>query len=248
MGAFIKSHSAMAAAFTDLLNLFLTSTCALCDRASSGGICPSCCRQLEQSSLPEPLQNLSSPLPVLAWGQYEGSLRQALALLKYSRKPALAQALGIHLGRSWQQHSSAMLRSRRPNFSPGAQPVVVPIPLHPDRQQQRGFNQAELLARGFCRFSGLSLAADGLVRVRATQAQHGLGAQARQRNLAGAFALGPAFQTARPTGPVLLLDDIYTTGATAQAAAAALRRHGIAVVGMGAVARAMPSGGSLRSL
>ncbi|MBD0333956.1 MAG: ComF family protein [Cyanobacteria bacterium Co-bin13] len=229
-----KPAAALTVPLTQLLNVFLTSPCPLCDRTSPNGICPSCRKRLEQERLLAPLQGLQSSLPVLAWGGYQGSLRQALGLLKYQHKPALAQLLGSYLGQCWQQ---------QPKLSQAqtGQPVVVPIPLHVDKLSQRGFNQAELLAYWFCRQTQLPLASQGLVRVRTTQAQHGLGAQARQRNLDGAFGLGPAFHHHRPSGPVLLIDDIYTTGATVLSAAQTLRHYGISVVGVGTIARAMPS-------
>ncbi|MBD0267234.1 MAG: ComF family protein [Cyanobacteria bacterium Co-bin8] len=230
-----KPGPALTVPLTQLLNVFLTSPCPLCDRTSPSGICPSCRKRLEQDRLSAPLQGLQSPLPVLAWGAYQGSLRQALGLLKYQHKPALAQLLGSYLGQCWQHQHPRLHPSQK------RQPIVVPIPLHADKLSQRGFNQAELLAYWFCRLTNLPLASRGLVRVRATQAQHGLGAQARQHNLDGAFALGPAFHHHRPSGPVLLIDDIYTTGATALSAAQTLRHYGISVVGISTIARAMPS-------
>jgi ComF family protein len=230
-----KLDTALTVPLTQLINVFLALPCPLCNGTSPGGICPSCRKRLQQERLLTPLQGLETALPVLAWGAYQGSLRQALGLLKYQHKPALAQLLGSYLGQCWQhQQHQLMLPSAGP-------PIVVPIPLHADKLSQRGFNQAALLATWFCRQTRLPLAAQGLVRVRATQAQHGLGARARQHNLSGAFALGPDFHLRRPAGPVLLMDDIYTTGATALAAAHTLKRYGISVMGVGTIARAIPS-------
>lgn len=222
-------------AFSALLTVFLESSCPLCDRTTAESVCPSCRKQLSKTQLANPLQQGSSELPVLAWGAYQGSLRQAMAALKYNQKPALAELLGKNLGQVWQQQGQFQLSN------PAWQPIVVPIPLHQDKLQQRGFNQAELLARWFCRTTNLPLMANGLIRVRATKAQHGLGAAARQKNLSDAFALSDSWQQNRPHQPVLLLDDIYTTGATARSAAHTLKRYGISVVGVGAIARAIPS-------
>lgn len=217
--------------WADWLSLFLNSSCLLCDRVAQQSLCPGCQQQLQQSRLSQPLQ-LSLPLPLLAWGAYEGSLRQAIGQLKYGPKPALAEFLGTALGKCWRAASPALTACR---------PIVVPVPLHASKQQQRGFNQAELLARWFCRTTQLPLQPNGLVRVRATLAQHGLSAQQRQQNLAAAFTVDPLWQRHPPSQPVLLLDDIYTTGATALAAAQTLQHYGISVVGMGAIARVMPS-------
>lgn len=222
-------------AFSPLLTVFLESSCPLCDRTTASSICSSCRKQLSQSQLANPLHQASSDLPVLAWGAYQGSLRQAMAALKYNQKPDLAEFLGKNLGQVWQQQGQIQLGGS------AIRPIVVPIPLHEDKLRQRGFNQAELLARWFCRTTHLPLMANGLVRVRATKAQHGLGAAARQENLSDAFDLGHAWQKTKPTQPVLLIDDIYTTGATVRSAADTLKRYGISVVGVGAIARAMPS-------
>jgi ComF family protein len=113
---------------------------------------------------------------------------------------------------------------------------VVPIPLHPTKLQQRGYNQAELIAQSFCEITGYKQQLFGLERVQATEAQFGLSAQEREQNLADAFAIGKSFHKQLPTSPVLLLDDIYTTGSTVSSAAQTLRRQGIRVYGVVAIA------------
>jgi ComF family protein len=105
-------------------------------------------------------------------------------------------------------------------------PVVVPVPLHPARLTRRGFNQAEWLSRTVARHAGLPLDVDGLRKVRATRSQARLSAAERGRNVRGSFA----WRSARTPERVLLVDDIYTTGATLQAAARALRGAGVAEV------------------
>lgn len=164
---------------------------------------------------------------MLAWGSYGGSLKQAIAALKYENQPQIARPLGQWLASCWLDH--------RP--IPGA-PIVVPIPLHPEREQQRGYNQATLIAQSFCAVTGFPLRSQGLQRQRPTQAQHQLTPRQREQNLHRAFSLGPDFATQRPSRPVLLLDDIYTTGATARAARASLKAAGNQVCGLIAVARA----------
>lgn len=206
-----------------LLQIFLTAPCRLCGAASPEAVCPACQKHLRRCRLSQRLE-ADPTLPVLAWGSYHGHLRQAIAALKYQQKPDIAHFLGAELGSLWpKSHSS---------------PTVVPIPLHSDRRQQRGFNQAELLAQSFCRATGLRHCPQGLTRIRATTAQHSLSALQRQQNLDRAFAVGTGLS---PGNSVLLLDDIYTSGATAQAAAKVLRQRGIQVVGIAVVARALPS-------
>jgi ComF family protein len=166
------------------------------------------------------------------WGTYEGSLRQAIGRLKYDGYTELAQVLGTELGQTWLTHRRALGAAPRPI-------AIVPIPLHPTKLQQRGFNQADLLAQGFCRLTQLPLHRQGLMRVQATQAQHSLNRPDRQRNVAQAFAVAPSQVAILRRSTVWLLDDIFTTGATALSAAQTLRRSGISVGGICTVARAM---------
>jgi predicted amidophosphoribosyltransferase len=111
--------------------------------------------------------------------------------------------------------------------------------MHISKRKSRGFNQAELIAQRFCDVTGLPLAVEGLTRVQVTQAQFQVGsASNRLHNLAGAFQVGVTFQRQLPRHPVLLVDDIYTTGATVQSATIALQKQGILVAGVAVVAKA----------
>ncbi len=102
--------------------------------------------------------------------------------------------------------------------------VVIPVPLFKKRQQQRGYNQSELLARAFCKQTGLALDDTSLVRVRNTGSQTKLGRQARAENMSGAFCVTDPAAVKGKT--VLLLDDVATTGSTLEACAVSLRRAG----------------------
>jgi ComF family protein len=104
--------------------------------------------------------------------------------------------------------------------------LLVPVPLHRFRLLQRRFNQSALLALAVSRLSGIGIGHDLLVRRRATRRQVGLGAAERWRNLAGAFAV-PAERRPLVEGRrLVLIDDVLTSGATAEAATKALRRAG----------------------
>ncbi|GET43592.1 hypothetical protein MiSe_84170 [Microseira wollei NIES-4236] len=209
-----------------LLSLFLQSNCPICQRQTPEVLCLYCQRQLQRCQLNSARQLWHSELPVFAWGSYGGAVKTSLAVLKYDNKPQIAQPLGQWLGKAWLNSDLAGTEKL----------TVVPIPLHGNKLRQRGYNQAELLAESFCQVTRLPLQRHGLERVRETEAQFTLGAAEREKNLKSAFAVGKNWQKSRPTASVLLLDDIYTTGATARAAADVLRRQGIRVYGLVAIA------------
>jgi predicted amidophosphoribosyltransferase len=107
--------------------------------------------------------------------------------------------------------------------------------MHPKKQKQRGFNQAALIAEGFCNVTGYKLKVNGLERIKETEAQFSLSVAQRQQNLANAFVIGK--DLCRPPNiPILLVDDIYTTGATVKAAVKTLEINQIKVLGVAAVA------------
>lgn len=207
-----------------LLNLFLESNCPLCQRSTSKEFCQDCARQLQRCQSHH-TQFWQGQLPVFTWGLYGGTLKRAIAALKYENQPQVARPLGHWLAQAWL---NSQLGSNRL--------IVVPIPLHADKQKQRGYNQAALLAQSFCDITGLQLQQMGLERVRVTEAMFSLSTSEREKNLAGAFELGRGFRRHRPSHPVLLLDDIYTTGATARSAAQTLQQLGIPVCGLVAIA------------
>jgi ComF family protein len=101
--------------------------------------------------------------------------------------------------------------------------LVIPIPLHPEREKERGYNQAALLSRGICRQLELESDEAALRRIRHTRPQVGLDRAQRRENVRGAFAA----KKARVSGKhLLLVDDVCTTGATLGAAAEALLDRG----------------------
>ena len=173
----------------------------------------------------------------VAYGLYEGRIKQAIHALKYDRLHAAARGLGRMLAQA-----IAQLHGEAP-----AEMLVVPIPLHRAKHAQRGFNQARSLAREALGFLGeshpewkLTLASSTLMRLRPTESQAGLTPHQRRLNVRGAFTVSdPAAVTMQH---VLLVDDILTTGATARAAALALQQAGAASVWVATLARAQKTG------
>lgn len=154
---------------------------------------------------------------------YEGGLREALHAFKFSGKRALARPLAELLV---EQCVAAM---------PADIEAVVPVPLARARERERGFNQAALLAGKIARRLGIPARPGWLARVRATLPQSDLPATARRANVRGAFRA-----SRRVAGRhVLLVDDIFTTGATLGECARALRAGGARRVGALTVARVL---------
>ncbi|MBI5137816.1 MAG: ComF family protein [Nitrospirae bacterium] len=156
-------------------------------------------------------------------GPYDGPLGAALRLLKYHGRTGLAPALAARL-------------------DPSALPapflgvdLVAPVPLHPRRLRERGFNQAGRLARAVAARLGVAVADDLLARHGAATSQVGLSRARRLENVRGVFRVPRPQRVAGRT--VLLVDDVMTTGATAHACAAALVRAGARRVVVWAVAR-----------
>ncbi|MEB3292873.1 MAG: ComF family protein [Synechococcales bacterium] len=228
-----------------LIALFLKPTCPICQRSGQSPFCTPCDRTLQHQKIAlGPILSADPPCDrIFAWGTYGGTLRQALHQLKYEGQPAIATRLGTLLAQAWleqtrlEQAGRQQGRQSRLGLNSKFMPIVVPIPLSQERRRQRGYNQAELIARSFCQWTGYPCYPQGLIRQRDTQAQYQLGKDDRQCNLRGAFALGKSWQKHPPKQPILLLDDIYTTGTTMQTATQVLRQAGISVWGGAIVAR-----------
>jgi competence protein ComFC len=130
-----------------------------------------------------------------------------------------------------------LIRAAAPELARERCDWIIPVPLHPAKQREREFNQAERLAGHLSRATGIPLNAKLLYRVQPTQTQTRLSRQARAANMQGAFALGP--KTDLTGRRVVVLDDVFTTGATTSACAKLLRSAGVADVCVWTVARGL---------
>ncbi len=200
---------------------FIPPACIHCGgrRFGSGPLCFRCLRVLLEGAgkdfLPEgdgirALYRLSPPLQSLIHGFKYRRFRKHIRFLcsELRRRPALIKALGKSDG-------------------------IVPVPLHPARRRERGYNQAELISREIARRCGLPVLPGALFRIRPTTSQTRLGEEERARNLAGAFRAVSEMVSGKR---ILLVDDVYTTGSTLRHCRDELLRAGATEVGAFALA------------
>jgi ComF family protein len=211
-----------------VLAVALGASCAACgellDHPTRGPVCGVCWRSI--AAQPAPLVQISAVIErAQAIGLYEGALRSIIHSLKYEGRRSLATPL------------AQLIRDRCGYVVDGAD-VAVPVPLHPSRRRQRGFNQALDLARGL----GLPVSR-ALRRIRATDSQTGLSAAGRHQNMRGAFAPSRLPWRSRSIEGriVLLVDDVSTTGATLEACARVVNAMGAREVRAVTAARVVTS-------
>ena len=220
---------------TFFLDLLYPRRCPVCHNAAPQGhdICPSCVGRLPL------IRGNRCPKcgkPVEAEGElchdcrvtphvyeegvgiflYEDIMRSSLSWLKYKGRREYGTVLGMLMG----YYGKEMLRSWRAD-------ALVPVPVHRKRLLKRGYNQAEELAKGLSRTVRLPVFADALVRTRETAAMKELTPRERRKNLAGAFSSGRGSVRGKRA---VLIDDIYTTGATIDVCASYLKQQGAEAV------------------
>jgi ComF family protein len=229
LGSFIKNS------FDMVSGMVVPPMCLICDALceKTGGCCPSCWKKIRFVSRPfceitgSPFSTnlgegavsaaaISDPPPYERCRSaviYDENVKRLVTGLKYSDRLDLAP---------WLAHW--MVAAGREMFVD--RPLVVPVPLHSMRMFQRRFNQASELARHVCFHTGLEFNPAVLVRSRKTSQQVGLSGPERERNVRGAFRV-PGNKKIELTGRrVLLIDDVYTSGATVKAATRGLLRAG----------------------
>ncbi len=190
-----------------ILDLIFPPRCAGCGKVGDY-FCRDCRHLVRKPNLAD----RTYPLCVVSAGIFEEPLRSAVHALKYRKQRPLAEILAdlmIANGLDWEPD------------------LIIPVPLHPSRLRERGFNQAELLAQHIGAATNVTVNSQALSRVRETRSQVGLSWRERQDNVKDAFEAKPELVIGKR---VLLIDDVITTGATLGACANALLKAGAAEV------------------
>jgi len=209
-----------------VLAVALAPVCAACARVLDSPLAGPVCESCWAGVMPVREQVSERDDLIASWraaGEYEGSLRDIIHAFKYDGRRSLASPL------------AAMMAETGADVLNGAD-MIVPVPLHPWRRLQRGFNQSTELARRL----HLPIV-HALWRTRATAPQSGLRPAERRRNVKAAFRLSPLRRVALRDRCVVLVDDVRTTGATIEACARVLKDAGAREVRAVTVARAAPS-------
>lgn len=196
-----------------LMDLVFPPRCAGCGRVDFYW-CDACQQAIDQMPPMLALRHADSIAACAASGLHEGRLQDAVHALKYDYARYVAQPLGQRLARCID----------RLGWTPD---VIIAVPLHEARLRLRGYNQAAVLADVLAHEIQVPAALGLMVRLRDTRSQVGLNGTERQHNVAGAFAAPAGSLQGRS---VLLLDDVYTTGATMNACAEAALGAGAAFV------------------
>jgi ComF family protein len=232
--------------FLRTVDFLFPALCVLCDSPrppSERWLCSACKNELYDNHCRR------DPCPVCAMNRKRGDCAcvsgwrhpfdRVYALLDFDPLVQTAMHQVKYRGRKQFARSLAgFLADLLPRDFLNSMDAIVPIPLHPARLRQRGYNQSCLFAQGIIgQRPGTSLLATALIRVKKTATQTRLDREQRQRNMHGAFTISDQHRAAIAGKRLLLLDDVVTTGATTAAAAQALKSAGCPEVSVLAIAR-----------
>lgn len=210
-----------------LLDLLFPPKCMFCGKALPRSdeilACSACLQKLPYTENNGCFEGTDHVAYVIAPFHYQDPVSQALRDYKFKKRKMYAESLAHFLA----QYLSKVEEARRAD-------LILPVPLGKKRLYERGFNQSELLARIVGRELGIVYDGDVLIRVRETERQSSLSLSERKQNVMDAFGCMQAVEGKT----IVLVDDIYTTGATAESCAKALGAAGASKIILAAMATA----------
>jgi len=206
-----------------LLDLLFPRNCLGC-RQPGGYFCPRCAKTIKEAS---PLYSFFPPQDPLAGlvslFAYDGIIKEAIHRLKYQYVTDLWREFFVIIGKKMDR------KKGEPDWFfefIKEKPTVVPVPLHWYKQNVRGFNQASLFGDSIAKKFKLPFSEKMLARKKFTVSQTQLKGKEREKNVKNAFALSPKILISQYPN-ILLIDDVWTTGSTMEAAAKVLRKAGV---------------------
>ncbi|MCP5396834.1 MAG: ComF family protein [Sphingomonadaceae bacterium] len=239
---------ALADSLAPLVDLVYPPRCPLCGggTAKQGGLCSSCWEELEIPGEPScakcqrpfsgsQMDEGAICAPCLAEAPKHSGIAAATLYNDASRKLVLAFKHGHRIALA--PMLSKLMLARLARYE--GEWLVVPVPLHRWRLWRRGYNQAALLAKEIAKGRGNDLLLDGLRRTKSTPSLGGLGKKARAQALAGAITVSPRHQAKLKGRNILLVDDVFTSGATSTSCVKALKRAGAQDVVIACFARVL---------
>jgi ComF family protein len=195
------------------IDLLFPPRCAGCGRVDFVW-CGSCQEKLDYTVFPERVRPLDPFAGMASTAVHQGVIREAVQGLKYGNAPLLAKFLGERLVKQLHHMNWTI-------------DMIVPVPLHTTRLAERGYNQAQLLSEQVAQTTLIRCLPNAVHRQRNTQSQVTLNATERQTNMTDAFQANPSVVTNQR---ILLIDDVYTTGATLSACGQAILQAGAQAV------------------
>ena len=194
-----------------LLDLIYKKKCYFCGKSKNSlKMCPDCYKELSFADYN--VNRIIDGVNIYTCGVYEKNLQKLIRGLKYHKQKELAYYLAKFMFEYFQSL----------NIEGSFQ--VVPVPLHKNRIKKRKYNHMELVAEEFCKFSGFTPNFELIKRIKDTKPQYKLSRKERMKNLENAFEVD---KTKLLPMPVLLIDDICTTGSTFEEMISALKKEGI---------------------
>lgn len=215
----------LAQGIRPVVDLIYPPRCPACGIAITDqqGLCAECWSSLD---IPPPEGNQADAIPIHSATFYNDTSRKLVLAYKHGGRISLSRLL------------ARLMAARLPDATATASPpLLVPVPLHRWRLWHRGFNQAALLARELARMGKGEALVDGLIRRRRTPSLGGLGREARNQALTGAIIVNPARLALLAGRDVILIDDVFTSGATSGACIAALSPAHPAAIAVACFAR-----------
>lgn len=204
------------------------NTCAVCDKHTTADLlCPKCQDLLNSLTNCEQCgffiadranhhcAHSDHTAALLTCFPYDSAIKKQLFLLKYHNKPQIAARLAPLLAHRWQNFAHTVHAD-----------AIVPVPLHPQRLTERGYNQSTLLAKALTKELHLPIYSNAIKRIANTRPLHSLSAAERHESLKNAFAAGADIDKIKGKN-IILLDDIITTGLTIGFCSEVLQKDGV---------------------